>query len=177
MRMWIVALGLVALVGGFAAEALEFQKHAAESEPRLSARIPAADRARYKAVRVPRDWGNPYLLASATGFELKSASSPKPRAVSLKDLRRKLTDLPISDWPYGRVVVVQSPSIVPGDPAWVEAMKRNVDDGWRFSRRLEQTPGGGPLSHAQALWRPNRRMEPARQSSGAIMSRRRAAHS
>jgi hypothetical protein len=128
MRMWILALGFVALVGGFAAEALEVREQAAESKPWLNARIPPADRARYKAVRDSRDWRNPYLLASATGFELKSASSPKPRAVSLKDLRRELTDLPMSDWPYGRVVVVQSPSIVPSDPAWIEAMKRNVDD-------------------------------------------------
>lgn len=144
MRMWTVVLGFVALVGGFAAEALEFQEQAAESGPRLTVRIPPPDRARYKAVRDPRDWRNPYLLASATGFELTSASSPKPRAVSLKDLRRELTDLPISDWPYGRVVVVQSPSIVPGDAAWIEAMRRNVDGALEILKSLGADDWGWP---------------------------------
>lgn len=142
--MWIVALGFVTLVGGFAAAVLESEEQATESGPQLNARIPPADRARYRAVRDPRDWRNPYLLASATGLELKSASSPKPRAVSLKDLRRELTDLPISDWPYGRVVVVQSPSIVPGDPAWSEAMKRNVDDALEILEALGADTWGWP---------------------------------
>lgn len=144
MRMWIVALGLVAFVDGFAAEALESQERAAQAEPRLSVRIPPADRTRYKAVRDSGDWRNPYLLASATGFELKSGSSPKPRAVSLKDLRRELTDLPISDWPYGRVVVVQSPSIVPGDTAWIEAMKRNVDGALEILKAIGAEAWGWP---------------------------------
>jgi hypothetical protein len=134
--MRIVVLGIAALAGGLAVEAREFQKQATESEPRLSARILPADRTRLLAIRDGRDWRNPYLVTSATGFELKSGSSPKSRAVSLMNLRRELASLPISDWPYGRVVALQSSSIVPTDPGWMESMNRSVDGAREILKAL-----------------------------------------
>jgi len=92
----------------------------------VDARIPVPDRTRYRAVRDSRDWRNPYLYASATGFELTSISIPHPRFVAVKDLRRVLAELPITDWPYGRVAVLQSPSIVPSDKQWNRALNLNI---------------------------------------------------
>ena len=112
--------------------------------PRLSPKIPAADRTRYMAVRTSEEWKNPYLMATATGLELKSASSPKPRLVLVKNLQQALLDLPISDWPYGRVVVLQSPSIVPADAAWVEALDRNIEDARKILEALGVETWGWP---------------------------------
>jgi hypothetical protein len=141
----MVAVGLVGLVsalvpgpGGLPHQVV------AQPEARLNSRIPAADRARYIRVRDARDWRNPYLVASASGFEIKSISSPVPRLLPLKDLRRVLTGLPISDWPYGRVVVVQSPSIAPADSAWREAMTRNIEGAVDILKALGVDAWGWP---------------------------------
>jgi hypothetical protein len=103
------------------------QQRAARPEPTLDARISAPDRTRYRAVRDSHDWRNPFLFASATGLELTSISIPQPRFVAMTDLRRVLADLPITDWPYGRVAVLQSPSIVPGDQQWIRALQLNIE--------------------------------------------------
>jgi hypothetical protein len=101
------------------------QQHGAFREPTLDARIPVPDRARYEAVRDGREWRNPRLVAIASGFELTSASNPKPKLVTVKDLRRVLADLPITDWPYGRVVALSNSSIVEPDKRWIRAMDLN----------------------------------------------------
>jgi hypothetical protein len=101
------------------------QQDDARREPMLDARIPVPDRARYEAVRDGGEWRNPSLVAVASGFELTSASNPKPKLVTVKDLRRVLTDLPITDWPYGRVVKLSNSSILPADDRWVRAMDLN----------------------------------------------------
>ena len=101
------------------------QQQGALREPTLDARIPVPDRARYQAVRDGREWRNPFLVAVAIGFELTSASNPKPKLVTVKDLRRVLADLPITDWPYGRVVALSNSSILPVDERWIRAMDLN----------------------------------------------------
>jgi hypothetical protein len=114
------------------------------AEPVLDRRIRAANRSRYRAVRDEREWRNPHLLASGLGFELRSLSAPKPQQVALSELRRVLTGLPISDWPYGRVVVVQSPSIVPVDDEWRAALQRNIDGALAVCKALGADWWGWP---------------------------------
>jgi hypothetical protein len=127
MRMaWVAVLGAAGLVSVTACRPDLQQSPSIRSEPMLDARIGAARPSQYRAVREARDWRNPYLDASNDGFRLRSLSSPEPKSVSLADLRRVLTELPSGDWPYGRVVVVQPPSIVPSDEGWIAAMTRNV---------------------------------------------------
>jgi hypothetical protein len=113
MRMLsVMAAGLVATVNSFAPSLFEMPRQAPiPVEPRLDRRIPAPNPSEYQAIREQRDWRNPYLSVTKGGFNLRSLSTPEPRFVVLQDLRRVLTELPVSDWPYGRVVVVQLPSI------------------------------------------------------------------
>ena len=54
------------------------------------------------------------------------------------------TGLPISDWPYGRVVVVQSPSIVPVDNQWIAALQRNIDGALEVCKALGADWWGWP---------------------------------
>jgi hypothetical protein len=146
MRMTLMMVaGLFALVNGPAAWLSVLpQREAAKSESQLDPRIPAANRLAYRAVRDSRDWRNPYLLGSDKGLELRSMSSPDSRVVPLTDLRRTLTELPVTDWPYGRVVAVQSPSIVPADSAWNEALKRNIDGAREILKALGAADWGWP---------------------------------
>ncbi len=97
------------------------------AEPGLDPQIGKPDPVQYRSVRDSREWRNPYLDVSNSGFLLRSASTQRPIFVAPSDLRRVLAELPTSDWPYGRVVVVQSPSIVPADAEWIAGMRRNVD--------------------------------------------------
>jgi hypothetical protein len=141
----LLGAGLVASVISFVPGLLGFQQQAAiRSEPRLDRRIPAPDRSQYGSIREERAWRNPHLLASHTGFELRSLSAPEPRVVLLKDLRRVLTELPISDWPYGRVVVLQSPRIVEAVDEWIAAMHRNIDEARTLIKALGADVWGWP---------------------------------
>jgi hypothetical protein len=140
----LLRTGLVVSVMSFVPGLLGSQQEAAiRSEPRLDRRIPAPYRSEYAAIR-QEHWRNPYLLASATGFELRSLSAPEPRVVLFKDLRRVLTELSISDWPYGRVVVVQSPGIVEADDEWIAALNRNIDEARTLIKALGADVTGWP---------------------------------
>jgi hypothetical protein len=75
------------------------------------------------------------------GFNLRSLSTPEPRFVGLKDLRRVLTELPVSDWPYGRVVVVQMPSI--GGPS-IATMRPNISGAQEVLKALDADVWGWP---------------------------------
>jgi hypothetical protein len=97
------------------------------TEPGLDPQIGEPNAVQYRSVRDAREWRNPYLDVSNSGFLLRSASTQRPIFVPPSDLRRVLTELPTGDWPYGRVVVVQLPSVVPADAKWIAGMRRNVD--------------------------------------------------
>ena len=121
----IVLTAAVALVSGMNAGPSVLSQRG--SELRLDPRIPSADDSLFNAVRDSRDWRNPHLLVSDKGLELRSLSSPEPRMVPLSGLQQTLVKLPVTDWPYGRIVAVQSPSIGSSDAVSIEASKQNVE--------------------------------------------------
>lgn len=128
MKSVSTSLTLAVLLWSLLASNVTVQSKSGQQQgalPTLDARIPVPDRARYQAVRDGREWRNPFLVAVASGFELTSASNPKPKLVTVKDLRRVLADLPITDWPYGRVVALSNSSILPVDKRWIRAMDLN----------------------------------------------------
>jgi hypothetical protein len=45
------------------------------------------------------------------------------KAENLGDI---LTELPLADWPLGRVVVIEGPSTGPGDPQWWNVVDQNL---------------------------------------------------
>ena len=113
-------------------------------ELKLDPGIPAAKPARYRAIRDPHDWRNPWLDVNDRGFELRSRSSPERKFVALEDLRRVLTELPLGDWPDGRVVVLQNPSIGAADPEWWRAVKENIDRARKILKALGADDWGWP---------------------------------
>jgi hypothetical protein len=117
--------------------------NAADAGPKLNGRIPRADPKQYEAVLDWRDWRNPWLDAVQNGFWLHSRSTPQKKFVTLADLRRVLTQLPVSDWPYGRVVVIQSPSIIGSVEEW-RVVDANVDAARKIAKALDADSWGWP---------------------------------
>jgi hypothetical protein len=75
---------------------------------RLNGRIGPANPQRYKSVHDARKWENPILVIRAEGVQVISQGLRSgERTVAPTDLRRTLINLPVTAWPYGRVVVVQ----------------------------------------------------------------------
>ena len=97
----------------------------ADDAPKLDPRISRADPKHYRAVLDARDWTNPWVDVTNNGFWLRTRSAPERRFVGHAELRAVLTELPVRDWPYGRVVVIQQPEIVADDPEWLSALHAN----------------------------------------------------
>lgn len=76
-------------------------------EPTLDARIGFPDQGQFKRVCDENDWRNPLIDVTANGrILLRSASNPTFRSIDVADLRRALVDLPVGDWPYGRIIAI-----------------------------------------------------------------------
>jgi hypothetical protein len=74
----------------------------------FSQRIPAADPEKYSSVRDAKDWANPYLIVKSNTIEVISKTISSGREiVTLDGLREALINLPLTAWPYGRVVAIQ----------------------------------------------------------------------
>lgn len=90
----------------------------------LDPRIPPPDPNQYKSVQDGRDWRNPYISIQGDGINFLISSSPIVwTLIQADELSKTLTSLPVSAWPYGRVVAV----VDGGGPqsGTVESRKRN----------------------------------------------------
>jgi len=102
--------------------------HARQSgqERQLDARIGPPKARIYKSIRDGRDWKNPILIIGRDGVELRTTLVvPGTNIVSIKDLRQALIELPLSSWPYGRVVALSDAGILSGEPGETEAIVSN----------------------------------------------------
>jgi hypothetical protein len=78
------------------------------NETSFSERVSAADPGKYASIRDAKCWANPYLIVSADRVNVLSETIESGRkSVAVRDLRELLMGLPITAWPYGRVVAVQ----------------------------------------------------------------------
>jgi hypothetical protein len=83
---------------------------------RLNPRIGPANPKLYESIVVAEDWKNPYLVVRRGSIDVIASGIPSGRrAVAPTELRRTLIDLPVTAWPYGRVVAVQPIGIRAGD--------------------------------------------------------------
>ena len=69
--------------------------------------IPPADSAKYAAVRDMKTWRNPYLIVRVDGVGLLDVSNNEQQILDPDKLAEALAKLPMSAWPYGRVVAIQ----------------------------------------------------------------------
>ncbi len=66
--------------------------------------IPPADTAQYERVRDMKSWRNPYLIVRADGVALLDSADNAEIILKTDELLVALARLPVSNWPYGRVV-------------------------------------------------------------------------
>ena len=99
-----------------------------QHEDGLNPKIPAAIHSRFDNIRDAANWLNPQVIARPNGVEVRSASLAGGKTtVRVDELRRVLVGLPISAWPYGRVVLATDAGIV-GSLDDFELIKRNRDE-------------------------------------------------
>jgi len=80
----------------------------------LDPRIRRANPDRYEAYA--KNWRNPFLVVVRDGLRLRSSAiEGGEKTITLDQLRDSLKELPVSAWPYGRVVGWQEISLRSGD--------------------------------------------------------------
>ena len=99
------------------------------ADDKLDEKIPKADKKKYESIRDGKDWANPFLVVTAEGVEIRSKGIAKGRkTVATKELRKTLTSLPVSAWPYGRVVAVVEIGIrSDNDDALIKENRKSVE--------------------------------------------------
>ena len=74
----------------------------------LDPRIGVAQPQQFRALCSEEEWRNPLIDVRGDDVRVRSLSKPIPVAIPLSKLRQTLVELPVSDWPYGRIVAVPS---------------------------------------------------------------------
>ena len=88
---WLFAVVLLLLIG--------CSRQGAQSFPDG---IPRADQKVYMSILDMQDWKNPYLIVFPDGVKLAGDDTLFP----VSDIINRLSALPASSWPYGRVVAI-----------------------------------------------------------------------
>lgn len=77
-----------------------------DSATRLQA-VPAANHDAYSGKSAKKDWKNPYLIVREDGIGLLDLANHEIHILKPDEVPAALAALPISAWPYGRVVAVR----------------------------------------------------------------------
>ncbi len=107
---------------------------------RLDPRIGRANPQRYKSIHDAQDWENPYLVIRRDGIEVIAKASPSgQQIVASTDLQRTLIQLPLSAWPYGRVVGMSDIGIVEPDGRDEQPINENREAALAILKALQIT--------------------------------------
>lgn len=69
--------------------------------------VPQADSKKYGSIVDMRNWRNPYLLVRTDGVALLDPANSEEVLLKPDEVLGALARLPLSAWPYGRIVAVQ----------------------------------------------------------------------
>jgi hypothetical protein len=123
--MHLSELTAAVLIAGVVMTGSGMQSRQTVTERRLDPAIGPPMLDRYKSIRDSQDWRNPYLSVCPRGVLLDVRSISRVNATVPPDtLRQVLLDLPITAWPYGRIVALQDCSV--GEPGDAEDRKRRM---------------------------------------------------
>lgn len=86
--------------------------------------IPAADTAKYEHIRDMKKWQNPYLIVRMDGVTLYDSADSAEILLKTDELLPALAKLPVSNWPYGRVVAAAESDAVSSETDRI-ALRRN----------------------------------------------------
>jgi hypothetical protein len=115
---WLI-LGVVMAVG--------IRADQASADRRLDPAIGPPVPEKYTSIRDARDWQNPYLSVCGQGVIVYVRSVKRlSDTVPIERLRTTLLNLPVTAWPYGRIVALTDCSIE--DPGDTDGRKRRMRD-------------------------------------------------
>jgi hypothetical protein len=123
--MHLSELTAAVLIAGVVMTGSGMQSRQTVTERRLDPAIGPPMLDRYESIRDSQDWLNAYLSVCPRGvlLDVRSISRVNER-VPHDTLRQVLLDLPITAWPYGRIVALQDCSV--GEPGDAEDRKRRM---------------------------------------------------
>ena len=97
------ASGRIASMQGEAAQTTSQSTQAGRLDPRIKPAVAE----RYKAIRNATRWENPYLMVGPDNIVVRAKGLAGLKIVVPDTLEQTLLELPITAWPYGKVVAVQ----------------------------------------------------------------------
>lgn len=102
----------------------------------LDPRIPPPDPKKYGYLQDNMTWENPFLVIERNGvsFKAQAASIIEWQHISLDKLTSSLVNLPLTAWPYGKVVAVSEASL--GSSNDFKEIKRNKTEAERILKSL-----------------------------------------
>jgi hypothetical protein len=107
-----------------------------QNDAGVDGKIPAAIHSKYREIRDARQWLNPQVIVIPQGVEVRSSALPGGQTtVRVDELRRVLVGLPVSAWPYGRVVLATDTGLL-GSLDDLVPIKRNHDEAARVLKAL-----------------------------------------
>lgn len=114
-----MVLAAIALVG------CSEQQGAQAPDPQTALQaIPAADSAKYENIRDMKKWQNPYLIVRTDGVTLYDSADSAEILLKTDELLPALAKLPVSNWPYGRVVAAAESGVANSETDRI-ALRRN----------------------------------------------------
>jgi hypothetical protein len=140
MTSIVCGVALVLAIGAASALAGRPMQNDSVQAGRLNARIGPANPQQYKAIHDAKKWQNPILVIRADGIQVISKGlGAGDRTVAPTDLQRRLIDLPVTAWPYGRVVAMQDIGLHPSDLSDGPAITNNRNVTLAILKTLEVT--------------------------------------
>ncbi len=111
------------------------QPHSSRLDPRIGPARPQL----YRSIRDGKDWKNPKLVILRDGIEVIARGLPSDRrtVVAAADLQQTLIHLPVSAWPYGRVMAVQEIGIRQVDRSDDKAIADNLEAALAVLKTLQ----------------------------------------
>jgi hypothetical protein len=139
MTKTIGAIAVVLWIGAASALTGTMQSGSVQTAP-LNPRIGPAAPERYKSIRDAKDWENPYLVIRRDGIEViaKGLASGR-KTVAAADLEQTLIALPLTAWPYGRVVAVQEIGIRAADRSDDKLIADDLEAALAILKKLKAT--------------------------------------
>ena len=125
LRRWAqVGLGL-ALAGLAGCQQSSSADAAKETAAQLLA-IPAANPRVYESKQEKKAWRNPYLVLRADGVGLVDTPNNLIHLLKADDVPQALANLPLSQWPDGRVVAIEEQGKDAPEPLRVQIRKNRA---------------------------------------------------
>jgi len=100
----------------------------------LDSKIAQPDRKQFTAIRNTQEWRNPFIVLNSDGTLSITAQGTYRSKVDAKELEDLLSKLPVTAWPFGRVISIQPSSMRSPDQERFAEEDRLIKRAWSIVR-------------------------------------------